>query len=250
LGNGQRPSHPELLDYLADRFMRDGWSLKRLVTLMVTSATWRQDSMPSPGALARDADNRLWHHMPLRRLEAEAICDSMLAVSGRLDAQLGGSPIEPFRTAQDASKRLFVGPLDGLGRRSLYTEMTLMEPPRFLALFNQPIPKLTTGRRDVTNVPDQALALLNDPFVMEMARYWSENLMRDGAATPEERVGRMFQTAFARPPTVDETKRVIHLVEQSRALRNAGSSTLLECPPAWQDAAHAMFNLKEFIYVR
>ena len=125
--------------------------------------------MPNPKAVEIDPENRLWHHYPMRRLEAEAIRDSLLAVSGRLDRTLMGPPIEPYRTAEDATKRLFKGPLDGNGRRSIYLEMTLMEPPRFLALFNQPIPKQTVGRRDVSNVPDQALAMLNDPFVVAMA---------------------------------------------------------------------------------
>ena len=246
---GQKPSHPELLDYLAARFMEEGWSHKKLVTLLVTSATWRQRSQASPEALAVDPENRLWHHLPMRRLEAEAIRDSMLAVSGRLDAALYGPPIDPYRTATDASKRLFRGPLDGNGRRSLYTKMTLMEPPRFLALFNQPIPKLTTGRRDVTNVPDQALALLNDPFVLAMARHWGERALKDGSASPEQRARQMFVTAFGRPPRPEETARLVKLAKRSAELRGTAGQSLLQCQSAWQDVAHALFNLKEFIYV-
>src|SRR5437764_11275350 len=101
-------------------------------------------------------------------------------------------------------KRLFRGPLDGNGRRSLYTKITLMEPPKFLALFNQPIPKLTVGRRDVTNVPDQALALLNDPFVTGQADFWAGRLVADGAPSVEERVRGMFVVALGRPPGPDE----------------------------------------------
>ena len=95
---GQTPSHPELLDYLATRFMADGWSLKKLVKLLVGSAAWRQSGAAAVAATEIDPENRLWHHMPLRRLEAEAIRDSMLAVSGRLDSALYGRPIDPFRT--------------------------------------------------------------------------------------------------------------------------------------------------------
>jgi nicotinamidase-related amidase len=246
---GQLPTHPELLDYLAARFMREDWSLKKLVALLVTSATWRQSSQPRDAALAVDAENRLWHHMPLRRLEAESIRDAMLAVSGQLDARLYGPPVDPHRTATDASKRLFSGPIDGDGRRSIYTKMTLMEPPRFLALFNQPLPKLTTGRRDVTNVPDQALALLNDPFVIATAKHWSEQALKDGATSPDERVQRMFAAALARPASPDETARLVKLAQRSAELRWASASSLLPCEPAWQDVAHAIFNLKEFIYV-
>lgn len=246
---GERPTHPELLDYLARRFMAEGWSTKRLVRLLVTSAVWRQRSVPAAEAVAVDPENRLWHHMPMRRLEAEAIRDAMLKVAGRLHPALFGPPIDPYRTAEDAQKRLFCGPLDGDGRRSLYIKMTLMEPPRFLALFNQPIPKLTVGRRDVTNVPDQALAMLNDPFVLAMARHWSERLMQDGAASPQERAGRMFAAALARPPRQAEIERLVRLVRASAQLRGADSRAVLACQAAWQDAAHAIFNLKEFIYV-
>ena len=246
---GETPSHPELLDYIAARFMAEGWSLKKLVKLLVTSASWRQTSMPTAGALDSDAENRLWHHMPLRRLEAEAIRDAILAVSGRLDPTLYGPPFDPYRTATDAAKRLFRGPLDGNGRRSIYTKMTLMEPPRFLALFNQPLPKLTTGRRDVTNVPDQALALLNDPFVIAMAKHWSQRTLDDGATSPAQRVRQMFATALARPPAADETDRLIKLVQRSGELRGIAAARIMECQPIWQDVAHAIFNLKEFIYV-
>lgn len=246
---GERPSHPELLDSLALRFMADGWSTKRLIRRLVASAAWRQSNAADPRAVELDPENRLWHHRPLRRLEAEAIRDSLLVAAGRLDGSLYGPPIEPYRTATDAAKRLVSGPLDGLGRRSLYTKMTLMEPPRLLALFNQPLPKLTTGRRDVTNVPDQALALLNDPFVVEMARRWGERATSDGAATVEERAARMFETAVARPARPAELERLVRFVRRSGELRGAGSRPLLEFAPAWQDAAHALFNLKEFVYV-
>ncbi|MCA9207438.1 MAG: DUF1553 domain-containing protein, partial [Planctomycetales bacterium] len=246
---GEPPTHPELLDYLADRFVREGWSTKRLLTLLVTSATWRQSHNADSQAAAIDPENRLWYEMRLRRLEAEAIRDAMLVVSGRYDPSLFGPPIEPFRTAEDPAKRLFVGPLDGHGRRSIYIEMTLMEPPRFLALFNQPLPKTTVGRRDVTNVPDQALALLNDPLVIALAKYWSEQVVNDGANSAAARADRMFAAALGRPPSPEETERLVRLVERSAALHGAAADSLLACQPAWQDAAHALFNLKEFIYV-
>ncbi|MFN0051868.1 MAG: PSD1 and planctomycete cytochrome C domain-containing protein [Planctomycetales bacterium] len=246
---GEAPSHPELLDYLAARFIAEGWSVKKLVTLLVTSATWRQSSAATPRALEIDPENRLWHHRPLRRLEAEAVRDAILVASGRFDAALGGPPIEPYRTATDAAKRLFSGPVDGNGRRSIYTKMTMMEPPRFLSLFNQPLPKLTTGRRDVTNVPDQALALLNDPFVVAMSRHWGERVLQDGATTPEERVGRMFAIALGRPAGTEETARLVRLAIRAAELRGVDPGTLLACQPVWQDVAHALFNLKEFVYV-
>jgi hypothetical protein len=246
---GQTPTHPQLLDYLAERFIAEGWSHKKLVALLVNSATWRQSGAASPAMIEIDPENRFWHHMPVRRLDAESIRDSLLAVSGRLDAALYGPPVDPFRVATDAAKRLHCGPLDGNGRRSIYLKMTMMEPPRMLAVFNQPIPKLTTGRRDVTNVPNQALALLNDPFVIEMARHWSTQVIQDGASSPQERAARMLETALARPPRPEETGRLVNLVAQSAKLRGLDAAELMVYQPAWQDAAHAIFNLKEFIYV-
>ena len=264
---GEVPSHPELLDYLATWFVEEGWSTKKLIRLLVTSDVWRQRSVPEANSVALDPENRLWHYMPLRRLEAEAIRDALLAVSGRLDGTQFGPPIEPYRTAEDAQKRLFRGPLDGNGRRSLYLDMTLMEPPRFLALFNQPLPKQTVGRRDLTNVPDQALALLNDPFVIEMARCWSEHLISDGSISVEQRVERMLGAALSRPGSSEEIaalKRLVHrseglhsveLQSKSAELQSAvaelqSKGNLLQQQPVWQDAAHAVFNMKEFIYVR
>lgn len=245
---GEMPSHPELLDYLAFQFMADGWSTKRLIQRLVTSATWRQSSSPEPSAQELDPENRLWHYMPVRRLEAEAIRDSLLFVSGRLDARLSGFPVEPYRTAEDSQKRLFKGPLDGQGRRSIYLEMTLMEPPRFLALFNQPIPKQTIGRRDVTNTPDQALAMLNDPMVIELARQWSTMLVKDGAVSVEQRAAQMIGRALGRPGKQSEVDALTRLVRLSASKRGL-SESLLTQPLIWQDAAHAVFNLKEFIYV-
>jgi hypothetical protein len=246
---GALPSHPELLDYLAARFIQEGWSTKKLIRMLVSSSTWRQSSIPDHDALEVDPENRMWHHLPMRRLEAEAIRDSILMVSGRLDRTLFGAAIEPFRTAEDSQKRLFRGSVDGEGRRSIYIEMTLMEPPRFLALFNQPIPKQTVGRRDVSNVPDQALALLNDPFVVGMAKYWSERLVADGATAPEQRIQQMLETGLARPASPDEVASLLQLTRRSAELRG-DTGDLLRCQPAWQDAAHVIFNLKEFLYVR
>src|SRR4030095_4842173 len=124
-------------------------------------------------------------HYPLRRLEAESIRDSILAVSGRLDPRLYGEPINPARSKEDPENRLFSGPVDGDARRSVYIKMTIMEPPKFLATFNQPTPKIPTGRRDVTTVPAQALAMLNDPFVAGQAEYWAQRLIATPQASPE-----------------------------------------------------------------
>lgn len=246
---GEQPVHPELLDYLAVQFMRDGWSTKRLIRGLVLSAVWQQSSLADRRAIDVDPENRLWHYRPLRRLEAEALRDSLLMVSGRLTSELYGPTVEPWRVAEDASKRLFRGPLDGGGRRSLYLEMTLMEPPRFLALFNQPLPKQTTGRRDVTTTADQALALLNDPFVLEMAGHWSRTLVQDASGTAEERAAVMLSRALSRPPSAAEVEGLVLLARESAQLRGIEPSGMMAAEAVWADAAHAVFNLKEFLYV-
>jgi hypothetical protein len=247
---GGLPSHPELLDYLAARFMADGWSLKRLVRTLVLTETWRQSGRSSGTALAADPDNRLLHHYPLRRIEAESVRDAILFVSGRLDASLYGPPIDPHRQNEDAQKRLFSGPLDGGGRRSLYVKVTIMEPPRFLAAFNQPAPKIPTGRRDVTNTPAQALALLNDPFVTAQAAHWAERLVAASETTLASRLSHMFHTALGRQPTAQELDRWSAAVVEFAALRGLEIDQCLESVPVWSDVAHVIFNLKEFMYVR
>lgn len=271
---GELPSHPELLDHLATRFVEQGWSIKWLVREIVLTQTWRQDSEVTAAAREIDPNNRLLHHFPLRRLEAEAIRDAMLAVSGRLDAQLYGPPVNPHRQNEDPQKRLFSGPVDGNGRRSIYTKLTIMEPPRFLALFNQPAPKIPTGARDVTNTPAQSLALLNDPFVQGQARHWAERLVKTPTARVEDRITEMFRSAFGRQPAPDELVRWLRSVDDLAQLHDArlqnvesrrtagaggaatdavatgGSRDVLGRLDVWTDVAHAMLNTKEFIYVR
>ncbi|MCB1207042.1 MAG: PSD1 domain-containing protein, partial [Verrucomicrobiae bacterium] len=204
---GNTPSHPELLDWLANEFIREGWSTKKLVRRLVLSETFRQSGQETDASRERDPANRLLSFYPTRRLEAESIRDSLLAVSGRLDPRLYGRPILPYRTAEDDKKRLFSGPLDGNGRRSLYLQMSIMDPPKFLTGFNLPDLKLPTGRRDVTNVPTQALVLLNDPFVTGLAEEWGQTLAAQTSLPTESRIREMFLDAFAREPGPEELTR-------------------------------------------
>ena len=253
---GDRPSHPELLDYLAGRFIEDGWSVKKLVRMLVTSETFQQSGRFSAAAREADPRNRLLHHYPLRRLDAEAIRDSLLAVSGRLDRRLFGPPINPYRSSEDAAKWLLSGPLDGQGRRSVYLKMTIMEPPKFLSTFNQPNPKIPTGARDVTNVPGQALALLNDPFAVGQAEFWARQLIATSHESPEQRLGVMFQRAFGRDPDEQERTRWISAVHDIAGLyqdipeKTSPPGGLMDSLDVWKDMAHAMFNAKEFLYVQ
>ena len=204
---GDLPSHPELLDHLAHRLIQDGWSIKKLIRSIVLSETWRQSGHTSESARIVDPKNRLLHHYTLRRLEAEAIRDAMLAISGRLDRRLYGRPINPPRSKEDPQKRLFSGPVDGNARRSIYTKITIMEPPRLLATFNQPEPKIPTGKRDVTNTPAQSLTLLNDPFVRGQAQFWAQQLVKMKHDTVSDRLGVLFRRAFGRRATIKEVER-------------------------------------------
>jgi hypothetical protein len=252
---GDKPSHPELLDYLASEFVSQGWSIKKLVQSIVLSETFRQSGSISPKAREVDPLNRLLSHYPLRRLEAESIRDSILAVSSRLDRQLFGETIDPPRTKEDPEKRLFSGPLDGNGRRSIYIRMSIMEPPKFLATFNQPSPKVPTGRRDKTNSPAQALALLNDPFVAGQAEFWAKSLIEQSHHDPQERLTVMFRRAFGRNPDAQELTRWTKLARELAAMHygvstsSGASGDIMASLDVWKDLAHTMFNAKEFIYV-
>jgi hypothetical protein len=245
---GDTPSHPELLDYLAARFVRDGWSVKLLVRQLVLTRAFRADARPSPEARERDPENRLLQHYPARRMEAEAVRDAVLAASGRLDRALYGPSVPPYREKDNPDRRLFVGPLDGRGRRSVYVKNSLMEAPRFLRAFNLPGGKVAQGRRDVTNVPAQALAMLNDPFVLGQADAWAERLAArpDGVAA---RVDAMFRAALGRPPTADESARFARAVARFAELRGVPAGAAPGSREVWRDVTHTVFNLQEFITI-
>lgn len=246
---GELPSHPELLDYLAARFTADGWSVKRLIRTIVLSRTFRASNQPSAAAKERDPQNRLLSHYSARRMEAEAIRDSILAASGRLDPTLYGMSVQPYREQENADRRLFPGPLDGAGRRSIYIKNTLMEAPKFLGVFNFPGGKVAQGRRDVTNVPAQALALLNDPFVVGQAGVWAGRLVERPDASIGERIDAMFQTALGRSPTAEERGRFEQAARRLAELRQTPEADMLKSRAIWKDVAHAIFNLTEFIYI-
>jgi hypothetical protein len=246
---GDQPSHPELLDYLAAGFVEDGWSIKRLIRRIVLSRTFQMSSRANPQAAKVDPYNRLLRHYPARRLEAEAIRDAILAASGRIERKLYGPSIDPWRDKANPDRRLFPGPLDGAGRRSLYIKVNLMEPPRFLGAFDFPGGKVTRGRRDVSNVPAQALALLNDPFVLQQAEVWADRLVKQPDASIAARIERMFVTALGRPPARDECDRLEQTVTQLAGLHGVTADGILASRAVWRDVGHAFFNLKEFIYV-
>ena len=229
---GDRPSHPELLDFLAKRFVDQRWSVKDLIRFLVTTRAYQMSSEGSARAQEIDPGNELLSHARMRRIEAEAIRDSLLAVSGRLDLGMFGPGANAL--APPAEQR----------RRSVYMTIRRNFLSPFLETFDAPKPFTTLGRRDATNVPAQSLALLNDPFIIELAAQWAASVLRD-TADGDARVRLMFEEALARFPTNAE-------LAGSRAyladlVREHGIN---DGQQVWRDFAQSLFNLKEFIYVR
>jgi hypothetical protein len=241
---GESPSHPELLDYLAEQFIHEGWSIKRLIRSLTLSSTYRMSARAESAADGADPENLLLHRMPVRRLEGEVIRDAILAVSARLNEQAYGSPVPVYLTQhQDGRGRPENGPLDGNGRRSIYLAVHRNFISSFLLAFDTPIPFSTVGRRTVSNVPAQALILMNDPFVHEQAAAWAQSICSKPASA-EERITRMYVTAFARQPTDGELSNCrAFLAEQAHS---NGPDQIY----AWKALAHVLFNVKEFIYVQ
>jgi hypothetical protein len=246
---GEPPSNPELLDYLATRFVHEGWSIKKQIRFLVLSQAFQQSSRPTTDAQTIDPLNRLLSHFPVRRLEGESIRDAILAVSGRLDPTLYGASVQPNREEPKDYRKLYQGPLDGDGRRSIYVKVTRHEGSRFLETFDFPHPTVARGNRDSTNVPPQALALLNDPFVVEQAGLWADRVISQKASA-EARIDSMFRTALGRLPDDAERARFVSFAGETASLRKVEAGKLLENRDVWKDVAHAIFNLKEFVYVR
>jgi mono/diheme cytochrome c family protein/cytochrome c553 len=236
---GRRPTHPELLDFLAARFMDEGWSIKRAVRELVLTRAFRLSSAPSAAAKKHDPENLLLSHASLRRLEAEAIRDSLVAVSGRLQQEPDQGPGfvhgEPPRLQT---------------RRSVYVLVKRNSLPLFLETFDQPKPFTTIGARDVTNVPGQALTMLNDILVIELAQYWATAQIERPTTDFSERIRRMYVEAFAREPDDNELAAAQAFVADLLKTHKVNEKDTLSNVRVWQDFAHALFNMKEFIYVR
>ena len=245
---GEEPTHPELLDYLARRFVDSGWSVKALHREIVLSSAYRARGGESARARETDPSNRLLSHFPARRLEAEAIRDSVLAVSGAIDLSVGGPGVPPHISVyQDGRGKPRSGPLDGLGRRSVYLQVRRnFLPPLFLA-FDYPLPISTAGKRGVSAVASQALLMLNNEFVNGQAARWASRILltHDRA---EDRIRRMFEEAFGRPPVGFETEEVGRFLERQATARGAAGGA--DDEGAWTDFAHAMLNTAEFLFIR
>ena len=194
---GEKPSHPELLDYLAVKFRNDEWSIKKMIRFLVTSETFRFSSTPSSKAKEIDPENILLSHANLRRIEAEAIRDAILLSSGQLQLD-----------------RIAEGKPEGKNspRRAVYRQIKRNSLDKFLSVFDAPVPSSTKGRRNITNVPAQSLTLMNDPDVVKAAREFG-NLHTTGNLN--ENISKMFRIALGRPPLEHEISRSLEYLDRN-----------------------------------
>jgi Protein of unknown function (DUF1553)/Protein of unknown function (DUF1549)/Planctomycete cytochrome C len=233
---GEKPSHPELLDALAIRFVEEGWSTKRLIRTLILSRAYGLSCTRDPAAERIDPENRLHWRANRSRLEAEVIRDSVLLVSGQLDRTMGRSSVA--KLGEQAINNNSVGGLSQElnNRRSVYLPILRNDLPTILEVFDFADPDTTTGKRDATTVATQALFLMNSPFVMEQAKETAHRLME--TAGDEARVELLYRLALNRRPTSLERERVLHFVRSGSSGRDA-----------WARVCQAVFGCTEFRFV-
>ncbi len=267
---GELPSHPELLDWLATEFVRTGWDVRAMQRLIVTSAAYRRSSRVTPALLEKDPENRLLARGPRHRLAAELVRDNALAVSGLLNAKQGGPSVFPYQPegiweelafGDGFSMQSYVQSHgDDLYRRSMYTFWKRTAAPAQLLTFDAPDREKCTARRLTTNTPLQALVLMNDPTYLEAARRLAENALKQ---PPSKRTAWMFETATARPATKAELAHLNklqrtqtryfaqHAKEAADLLTNGESPLDPALKPVelatWTTVASAILNLDETI---
>jgi hypothetical protein len=204
---GEPPSHPELLDWLAIEFRDSGWDVKKLFRLMVTSAAYRQSAASNDDKLAKDLDNRLLSRGPRFRMDAEMVRDCALAASGLLSPQIGGASVKPYQpvniwetVAMDQSNTRFYKQDTGdkLYRRSMYTFWKRSAPPPSMDIFNAPSREVCIVRRERTNTPLQALVTMNDPQFVEAARSLAQHALEQSHANPDGEVNFMADRLLSR----------------------------------------------------
>jgi hypothetical protein len=268
---GELPSHPELLDWLAVEFQAGGWDVKKLFRLMVTSAAYRQQALHTPEKLAKDRDNRLLSRGPRFRLEAEAIRDQALAVSGLLVKQIGGPSVKPYQpegvweavAMKESNTREYKQDTGAsLYRRSLYWFWKRSAPPASLEIFNAPSRESCTIRRERTNTPLQALVTLNDPQFVEAARALADRALEIGGDTDDQRIDFVARRLLARPLAAEETRLVKESLaslaewyeahpEDARKVVAVGASKPRAADPAvlaaWTMLTNELMNLDEFL---
>ena len=245
---GEEPSHPKLLDWLATDFRENKWSIKSLIRQIVLSQTYRQSSVTHPEnhedkIKLVDPQNLLFHKMPVRRLQAEFIRDSILSFSGRIDRTLFGPSVPIYKTAfmtgRGGKKN---GPLDGAGRRSIYGSVYRNFLSPFMLAFDQPAPFGTKGRRSVSNVPAQSLALLNDPFIINQCKLMGQNAIISKKPRTEV-VNMLYETITGKIPSNEVQKKLLTFLDTQSNAQGGVSEQ------AWSDLAHVLINSKSFLFL-
>jgi hypothetical protein len=267
-GQGEPPSHPELLDALAVEFVESGWDVKHMVRLLVTSSAYRQSSLVPPGLGARDPENRLFARQSRFRLPAEAIRDNALAVSGLLVRKLHGRPVRPYqpegyyRHLNFPARTYKADAGEDQYRRGVYMHWQRQFLHPAMLAFDAPRREECTAQRPISNTPLGALALLNDPVFVEAARAFAARILA-GGRTFEERLDFAFRAALSRPPAPEEVATLRTLVAEHEREFRADPKAAAELqkagqyrPPkeldpaelgAWTSAARAILNLNEAI---
>jgi hypothetical protein len=270
---GEPPSHPQLLDWLATEFVRTGWDVRAMQRLIVTSAAYRQSSAVSAELLEKDPENRLLARGPRVRLPAEMIRDTALAASGLLNEAIGGPSVMPYQPKGLWEEMAFGEGFSAqayeqshgkdLYRRGMYTLWKRTVPPASLSTFDAPDREKCTVRRALTNTPLQALALMNDPTYVEASRALAQRTLLEGGANDKARLAYAFRLATARVPSGKETGVLRDLLkarlaayrqdrQAARALLEVGESPRdkrLDAAElaAWTTVASVILNLDETI---
>jgi hypothetical protein len=266
---GEPPVHAELLDWLAVELVESGWNLKHIVRLLVTSSTYRQSSIATAELRERDPYNRLVSRQSSWRLDAESVRDNALAVSGLLTWKIGGPSVRPYQPAgywanlNFPARQWKAEAAPDCYRRGVYTwwQRSFMHPA--LMAFDAPSREECMAERPRSNIPQQALVLLNDPTYVEAARALAEGILKEGGASSVEKLRWAFRTALSREPDLEEVTALIWLYEDHRQgyasepesasqLISMGNSTALaDLDPvdlaAWMSVSRAILNLHEFV---
>ena len=240
--SGEKPSHPELLDWLARELIADGWSIKTTIKKLVMSRVYGLASTRDDASFEIDPDNRLLWRMSPRRLEAEALRDAMLAVSGQLDlARPKASPVMTLPQADLGRRRGAAPNLAASNHRSVYLPIVRNDVPGVLGIFDFAEPSTVTGRRSVTTVATQALYLMNSSFVVERSRHSARRLRDSGAKTTDEMTDAAYRIALGRPATD---------IERERIRAYVGDYEPSQTKDPWPSVIQAIFASAEFRYVR
>jgi hypothetical protein len=245
---GDRPSHPELLDWLADWFVREGWSMHRLHRLILGSNTYRMSKRWRPDCGREDPDNRLLWRFPYRRLDAEAIRDSMLAISGRLNTKMYGLwtypevPKDALAGSSDPDKIWKAFDEREASRRTIYAHVKRSFLVPLLEVLDLCDTTRSSDRRLVTTVAPQALSLFNGSFANRQARHLAERLVKDVGSDPAKQIERAYRLALCRPPTATESSAMLRFLRQQASATEGGSRQALV------QMCRVLLNLNELVY--